>query len=164
MRNDHLRTSKVGVELIASFEGCRLKPYQDAVGVWTIGYGHTGPGTKNMQLHNVAEAKALLAKDLKRYEEMVRRLVRVSLTQHQFDALVSAVYNLGPIVITDSQSTLARHLNAKHFARAANHFLDWDRAGGQVLSGLLRRRKAERALFLKGCTRRIRVAARTGIR
>lgn len=164
MRNDHFRTSKRGVELIASFEGCRLEPYQDVVGVWTVGYGHTGPGTRNIHLKNVAEAKALLARDLKVYEESVKRLVHVALTQHQFDALVSLVYNVGPIVLDPAHSTLARRLDSKHFARAANHFLDWNRAGGRVLAGLTRRRRAERHLFLLGCSRRTRLAARTGIR
>lgn len=154
--------SKAGVDLIAGFEGCRLQPYQDVVGVWTVGYGHTGAGTQQMSLKSVAEAKALLAQDLTIYVAGVRKLVKVPVTQHQFDALVSFAYNLGVGAL--GGSTLLERLNGGHYAMAANQFLSWDMAGGKHLLGLTRRRKAERALFLAGSNQKTRAAAATGVR
>ncbi|WP_084270136.1 lysozyme [Patulibacter minatonensis] len=145
-----MKISDAGVELIKEFEGFSSRPYRDAVGVWTIGYGHiegVGPSSPHLTL---AEGKALLARDLDRkYAPYVNVLVNagVKLTQHQFDALVSLVYNCGPGAIVAS-STVGRALRAGRMHAAADGFLLWNKAGGSVLAGLTRRRKAERALFL----------------
>lgn len=140
-----LRTSKRGLELIASFEGFRSKPYRDAVGIWTIGFGHThavGPNTKPITR---VEGLRLLAQDVRAAEDAVRRLVRVKLSQGEFDALVSFTYNVGAGAL--ASSTLLRRLNGGHRILAGREFLKWDKAGGRVLEGLARRRRAERHVF-----------------
>lgn len=144
---DRPRTiSSAGIALIASFEGFVGHPYRDAVGVWTIGYGHTagvGPNTPNI---TQAQAQALLRRDLEHtYVPPVRRVK--GLNQHQFDALVSVVYNLGPGVIGPGH-TLGDALARGDLRAAADAILLYDKAGGRTLPGLTRRRKAERQLFL----------------
>lgn len=140
-------TGAQGIDLIKHFEGLRLTRYLDAVGKPTIGYGHlilpherfAGPIT-------ASQAEALLRKDLRSAELALRKLVRVPITQQQFDALMAFVFNLGAGRLRSS--TLLRYLNAGATARAADQFLVWNKAGGQPLAGLTRRRQAERKLFL----------------
>ncbi|HAV1453484.1 TPA: lysozyme [Enterobacter hormaechei subsp. steigerwaltii] len=145
-----MQTSEKGIALIKEFEGCKLTAYQDSVGVWTIGYGWTQPvdGKPIRAGMTIKQetAERLLKTGLVSYESDVSRLVKVSLTQGQFDALVSFTYNLGARSL--STSTLLRKLNAGDYATAADEFLRWNKAGGKVLNGLTRRREAERALFL----------------
>ena len=145
-----MQTSEKGIALIKQFEGCRLTAYQDSVGVWTIGYGWTKPvdGKPIRAGMTIKQetAERLLKTGLVSYENDVSRLVKVDLTQGQFDALVSFTYNLGARSL--STSTLLRKLNAGDYAGAADEFLRWNKAGGKVLNGLTRRREAERALFL----------------
>ena len=145
-----MQTSDKGIALIKQFEGCKLTAYQDSVGVWTIGYGWTQPvdGKPIRAGMTIKQetAERLLKTGLVSYERDVSRLVKVSLTQGQFDALVSFTYNLGARSL--STSTLLRKLNAGDYAGAADQFLRWNKAGGKVLNGLTRRREAERALFL----------------
>lgn len=155
-------TSEAGVRRIETFEGLELKAYPDpGTGgePWTIGYGHTGgvkPGEKITQ----ADAEKFLRADLHTAEEAIRTHVKVPLSQKQFDALVSLIYNIG--VGSFYRSTILYHLNAGHYARAANHFLDWRNAGGRPI--LLERRKIERSVFLSGSNRGTRIVARTGVR
>lgn len=131
-------TNQAGLQLIESFEGLRLTSYQDSVGVWTIGYGHTlgvGPGQTITQ----PQAQAFLQQDLQIAEAGVNRL-GLNLTDNQFAALVSFTFNLG-----------AGNLNklmSQGLAAAPDRMLLFDHAGGKVLPGLTRRRQAERALFL----------------
>ena len=134
-----------GVKLIKSFEGMELEAYQDAVDVWTIGYGHTKTVEPGMAITE-AKAEALLRQDLEEFEEAVTEAVQVSINPNQFSALVSFCFNLG--VGSLFQSTLLKLLNQGDFQGAADQFPRWNKAGGQVLEGLTRRRKAERALFL----------------
>lgn len=145
-----MQTSEKGIALIKEFEGCKLTAYQDSVGVWTIGYGWTQPvdGKPIRAGMTIKQetAERLLKTGLVSYESDVSRLVKVSLTQWQFDALVSFTYNLGARSL--STSTLLRKLNAGDYAGAADEFLRWNKAGGKILNGLTRRREAERALFL----------------
>ncbi|HIC2869530.1 TPA: lysozyme [Enterobacter kobei] len=145
-----MQTSDKGIALIKQFEGCKLTAYQDSVGVWTIGYGWTKPvdGKPIRAGMTIKQetAERLLKTGLVSYEGDVSRLVKVGLTQGQFDALVSFTYNLGARSL--STSTLLRKLNAGDYAGAADEFLRWNKAGGKVLNGLTRRREAERALFL----------------
>lgn len=145
-----MQTSEKGIAVIKQFEGCKLTAYQDSVGVWTIGYGWTQPvdGKPIRAGMTIKQetAERLLKTGLVSYESDVSRLVKVSLTQGQFDALVSFTYNLGARSL--STSTLLRKLNAGDYAGAADEFLRWNKAGGKVLNGLARRREAERALFL----------------
>lgn len=145
-----MQTSDKGIALIKQFEGCKLTAYQDSVGVWTIGYGWTHPvdGKPIRAGMTIKQetAERLLKTGLVSYESDVSRLVKVGLTQGQFDALVSFTYNLGARSL--STSTLLRKLNAGDYAGAADEFLRWNKAGGKVLNGLTSRREAERALFL----------------
>ncbi|MGD1855998.1 MAG: lysozyme [Leptolyngbyaceae cyanobacterium] len=139
------QTNSSGVNLIKSFEGLRLKAYQDAVGVWTIGYGTTR-GVKPGQEITEAQAEALIKTDLTRFERDVSQAVRISINDNQFAALVSFTYNVGSGAMRSS--TLLRKLNRRDINGAANEFPRWNRAGGRILAGLTRRRNAERALFL----------------
>lgn len=145
-----MQTSEKGIALIKQFEGCKLTAYQDSVGVWTIGYGWTqlvdGKPIRAGMTIKQETAERLLKTGLVSYESDVSRLVKVGMTQGQFDALVSFTYNLGARSL--STSTLLRKLNAGDYAGAADEFLRWNKAGGKVLNGLTRRREAERALFL----------------
>lgn len=140
-----MRTSQKGVGLIKSFEGLRLKSYQDSVGVWTIGYGTTRGITAGMSINN-EQAERMLANDIGRFEPEIERLVKVGLSQNQWDALMSFIYNLGAANL--ASSTLLKLLNSGDYAGAAEQFPRWNKAGGQVLAGLTKRRASERAIFL----------------
>lgn len=139
-----MHTSQKGLDLIKSFEGLRLSAYRCPADIPTIGYGTTS-GVKMGDTITKERAEELLREDVKRFEAQVFRLVKVPLSQGQFDALVSFVYNLGAGNL--SNSTLLRLLNAGDYAGAAAQFDRWTKAGGKVLPGLVRRRAAERALF-----------------
>lgn len=140
-----MRTSQKGVSLIKSFEGLRLQSYQDSVGVWTIGYGATRGITAGMAIIS-EQAERMLVNDIGRFEPEIERLVKVPLNQAQWDALMSFTYNLGAANL--GSSTLLKLLNAGDYASAAEQFPRWNKAGGQVLAGLTKRRLAERAMFL----------------
>ncbi|MFJ2455290.1 lysozyme [Pseudomonas protegens] len=140
-----MRISQRGVALIKSFEGLRLSSYQDSVGVWTIGYGTTRGVTAGMRI-TADQAERMLQNDISRFEPDLDRLVKVPLSQNQWDALMSFTYNLGATNL--ASSTLLKLLNGGDYAGAADQFPRWNKAGGQVLAGLTRRRAAERAMFL----------------
>ena len=139
-----MKISQEGVNLIKHFEGCRLEAYKCPAGVWTIGYGHT-KGVKEGDAIEQEAAEAFLIEDLEAFEQAVARLVKVPLTQQQFDALVSFTFNLGAGNL--AASTLLRKLNNYQYAEVPEQMMRWVRAGGQVLDGLVRRRAAEAALF-----------------
>lgn len=148
-----MQTSDKGIALIKGFEGCRLTAYPDpgtGGAPWTIGYGWTypvdGKPIKPGMKIDQATADRLLKTGLVSYENDVLKLVKVKLSQNQFDALVSFAYNVGSRAL--STSTLLKKLNAGDIKGAADEFLRWNKAGGKVLNGLTRRREAERALFL----------------
>lgn len=140
-----MQTSNTGIELIKRFEGCRLNAYQDSVGVWTIGYGHTKNVKKGM-LITQDQADKFLKEDLKVYENYVKTYVSYNINQNQFDALVSFTYNVGGGNL--QKSTLLVYLNQGKITFAANEFDKWTYAGGKKLTGLVNRRKAEKELFL----------------
>ena len=147
MTNNPTVTGEAGLRLIKEFEGLRLAKYLDAVGKWTIGYGHLILPNENYdQPISLDVANALLRADLKRTEEGVRNSVTVAINQNQFDALVSFAFNLG--VGNLKSSTLLRLLNEGNIFAAADQFLRWNKAGGRELPGLTRRRRAERGLFI----------------
>ena len=136
--------SNKGTDLIRNFEGFRSHAYQDATGVWTIGYGHT----KNVQPTDVisaAQGYSMLRNELIEYENYVNTLVKVPLYQHQFDALVSWTYNLGPTNLKNS--TLLEVLNKGRYDLVPDEIRRWNRAGGKELEGLTRRREAEALMF-----------------
>ena len=142
--DNEMETSENGIELIKEFEGRRLVAYQDSVGVWTIGYGHTKDVWED-RLIIKKTADRLLAEDLAEFEKYVDNLVDVPLTQNQFDALVAWTFNLGPTNL--SESTLLKKLNAGDYDSVPSEMKRWNKAGGEVLEGLIRRREAEAALF-----------------
>ena len=145
-----MKISNTGINLIRGFEDLRLKAYDDGVGVWTIGYGTTainGVAVKKGDTCTVDQAKSYMAQDLKKFESAVNTAVKVTLNQNQFDALVSLTYNIG--IGAFKSSTLLMLLNAKDYKRAAEQFPRWNRGGGRVLNGLIKRRKIEMVLFLK---------------
>ena len=143
---------KAGLDLIKSFEGFRSKPYRDSVGVWTIGYGSTHypdgrPVTKFDRPLTKKEASNLMKFEINHhYARKVDHYVTENTTQNQFDAMVSFAYNLGVGAL--HKSSLLKYHNAKRVHKAAKEFTKWNHAGGRVLKGLTRRRKAERDLFL----------------
>lgn len=148
---EEVKTSQDGINLIKFFEGLRTKAYLDSVGIPTIGYGHT-KGVKLGMMITETKAEELLKKDLEYFENKVLDLVKVNLLQNQFDALVSFTFNLGEGSL--KKSTLLKKLNSTVFFRKeelesiANEFLKWNKAGGKVLTGLTKRRIAEKMMFL----------------
>lgn len=140
-----MKTSDAGITLVKSSEGLKLVAYKCPAGIWTNGYGHTGPDVTPGMVITQVQADALLARDLERFEAGVARLVKVPLNQNQFDALVCFSFNLGLGALQGS--TLLRLLNAGDYAGAAAQFPRWNKAGGKELPGLTRRRAAEQSLF-----------------
>jgi lysozyme len=134
-----------GFELTKQFEGLRLSAYQDQGGVWTIGYGHTGPNVYGGLTITEDQADQLLASDIAGAVTAVNNAVTAEISQEQFDALVDFVFNLGAASLLTS--TLLRDVNSGDFADAAPEFLKWDHCKGVVIPGLLRRRQAEMELF-----------------
>ena len=145
MSKQVMRTSEVGIKLIKGFESLRLKAYQDSVGVWTIGYGHTGEDVQAGMRISTDEAETLLKHDLRRFEAGVSLFVRPELNQNEFDALVSFTFNVG--LGAFGKSTMQRLINEGRWVEAAEEFPKWNKAGGKILSGLIKRRAAERELF-----------------
>ncbi|HLL72723.1 MAG TPA: lysozyme [Pyrinomonadaceae bacterium] len=165
--------NQAGLDLIKSFEGIldgnpatsNLDPYLDPVGIWTIGWGHAivvgkdflrgkENKAKAFALYpgglTIPEAETLLRADVMDKCRDVDSLVKVSLNDNQYAAIVSFTFNLG--VGNLKQSTLLKKLNAGDFEGAANEFRKWNKAGGRVLAGLTRRREAEAALFRRPVT------------
>ena len=150
-KQQNKQTSSVGINLIISFEDLKLDAYDDGVGVWTIGYGTTvypnGVRVKQGDKCTLGQAKEYFAHDLNRFEKTVNQSVKVSINQNQFDALVSLTYNIGEQAFKDS--TLLAKLNKGDYLGAADQFPRWNKGGGEVMKGLVRRRADERVLFLK---------------
>jgi len=136
--------SKKGIELLTYFEGLKLEAYQDSVGVWTIGYGHT-KNVAEMDKITKSQAEDMLKTELIEYQGYITNLVKVKLTQGQFDSLVCWVYNLGPTNL--SNSTLLKLLNQGDKFLIPEQIRRWNKAGGRVLKGLVRRREAEALMF-----------------
>ena len=144
--SSNMVTSDNGRNLIKKFEGCSLTAYQDSVGVWTIGYGHTANVYYGETITS-SEADALLASDLKTFENGVNKYTSgVSLTQNQFDALVSFSYNVG--LANLKNSTLLKKVKANPKDKAIEtEFRRWVYAGGKILQGLVNRRAEEAKLY-----------------
>lgn len=138
------------VNLIKKYEGCQLSAYPDISGIWTIGYGWTGKVNGSYPHSNMhitkAMAESLLIESLNDYCSSVSQRVKVSLSQHQFDALVCLSYNIGNNAF--SKSTLLKKLNDGDYLGAADEFLRWDKVEGKQIAGLSKRRIEERLLFL----------------
>lgn len=134
------------IEFIKGFEEFEPLPYLCPARVWTIGYGTTRGITAHTPSITEQQAYALLMGDVRKCEKTIYKLITRPLNQNQFDALVSFVYNLGGGAL--QRSTLRRKLNRGEIGDAANEFLKWVRAEGVILKGLVRRRQAERLMFL----------------
>lgn len=135
-----MQVSKKGLELIKKYEGCRLKAYKCPAGVWTIGYGHTA-GVKAGQAITQEQAEQYLKADMVKYEGYVKKYVTLTLNQNQFDALVSFTYNCGP-------GNLQKLIQNRNHAQIANALPLYNKGAGKVLTGLVKRRAEEKALFL----------------
>lgn len=139
-----MNISEEGLSLIKKFEGLELEAYKCAAGVLTIGYGHTA-GVQEGDVWSEAQANEQLEIDMEEYAGYINDLVSCPLSQNQFDALVSWVYNLGPANL--KASTLLKKLNAGDYADVPHQIKRWNKACGKVLEGLIRRREAEALLF-----------------
>ena len=145
-----MKVNDKGFALICEFEGCRTEAYQDPVGVWTIGFGHTsaagppcvGPGVTVTR----AEATGILMRDLETFSAGVKSAITAPLNDNQFSALVSFAFNVG--LGNFRSSSVLRSVNACRFDQVPADLALWVKAGGKVLPGLIRRRAAEAALFL----------------
>jgi lysozyme len=153
--NDHLSLSPAGANLVKAFENClapagkgKFKAYLCPAGVLTIGWGHTNHHGRRFDASSIwtqRECDDAFDDDMAGFEAAVRKLVKVDLDQHQFDALVSFAYNCGEGNLR--KSTLLRKLNRGDFDGAAREFPKWNKGGGKVLRGLVRRRASEALLF-----------------
>lgn len=139
------RLNSEGYEIIKQHEGLRLDAYQDVAGYWTIGYGHLIQPDENYQSITIEMATALLIEDVARFEKAVNKNVKVPLTQNMFNALVSFAFNVG--VAAFEKSTLLQKLNKGDYIGANEELKRWVYAGGEVYSGLEKRREQEQRLF-----------------
>lgn len=144
-----MKTHEKGLELIKSFEGCKLTSYRDQAGIWTIGYGHT-KGVKPNDKITQAQADAFLQEDLKEAENAVNILVKAKINPNMFDALVAFTFNVG--VGAFKGSTLLRLLNEGKYTEASDQFARWNKVTvngkKEISKGLIRRREAEQKLFM----------------
>ncbi|WP_144755563.1 lysozyme [Bartonella saheliensis] len=146
------KISKEGLALIKKWEGLRLSAYEDVIGVWAIGYGHTSAvGTphvhKDMRITE-EEAEKILCQDLQQFEYIVEQTVTVPLNDEQFAALVSFSYNIGTEAFRNS--TLLKKLNKGNYEAVPTELQKWTRVGGKRLRGLVNRRAAEAGLWVQG--------------
>jgi lysozyme len=139
-----VNVSERGLDLIRDFEKCRLKAYRDSGGTWTIGYGHTA-GVRKGDTITQAQADAFLKADAAATVHAVNGMVKVPVSQCQFDALVDFAFNCGANALM--HSTLLKKLNAGDYDGAAAEFLRWDHDNGQQVAGLTKRRTADKTLF-----------------
>lgn len=138
--------SENATKLIASFEGYRDRAYQDQGGIWTIGYGHT-KGVKEGDTCDESAAMTMLDADILVVDKAIARLCPVPLSQDEYDALTSLIFNIG--IGNFAHSTVLNELIRGDYQKAADAILLWDKVHGVDNPGLLRRRQAERLLFLK---------------
>lgn len=139
-----MKVGEQGLKLIKRFEGLRLETYKCPADVWTIGYGHTKTAKPGQRITE-SKAEELLKEDLEWVEEAIEKNVKVDLTQGQFDALASWVYNLGETNLRNS--TLLKVLNAGKYSEVPQQMVRWNKSGGKILKGLTRRRRAEADLW-----------------
>ncbi len=146
-----MKTSDAGIKLIKHFEGTKLVAYKCPAGKWTLGTGSTfwpnGEPVKEGDTVTEEGAEELLKATLSKFEQGIDKVVVVLLNQNQYDALVAFSFNVG--VAAFSGSTLLKLLNQKKYLEAANEFPKWNKIAGKVSNGLVRRREAERGLFLQ---------------
>ena len=147
MSNKTILTSQYGINLIKRFEGFSAAPYICAGGKATIGYGHVILQGENYKYITEFEAEEILKSDLSKSEASILRNISVTLLQNQFDALVSLVFNIGGAAF--QRSTLRQKINSTCVDEdVAHEFMRWIYAGGNILSGLIKRRAAEVELYI----------------
>lgn len=137
---------ELAADFIEEFEGRKLKAYKCTSGVWTIGVGHT-KNVKQGDIISNDEATRLFHLDLHSHANGLASAVKVPVTKNQFIALLSLAFNIG--VTAARNSDAVKHLNNYEYQNSADAFLNWRRSGGVICPGLVRRRNAERKLFLK---------------
>jgi len=136
--------SEKGLQLLKHYEGCELNAYRCSADVLTIGYGHTKGVTEDMVITQ-EEADQMLQDEMPEYESYINDMVTVDLNQDQFDAMVCWVYNLGSGNL--ASSTLLKVLNEGDYEAVPEQMKRWNKAGGKVLNGLIKRRDSEAKLF-----------------
>lgn len=146
-----MKINKAAVNLVKEFEGLKLEAYYDPVGVVTIGYGYTnlagfGPGVKIGDRWSEQMAEEMLAKGLEKFAAEIRPLFKRIPNENQFGAMVSLAYNIGTGAF--ARSTCLKRFNTGDVAGAAEALTWFNKAGGNVMRGLVRRREAEKTLFL----------------
>lgn len=139
-----MKISQRGIDLIKRFEGCKLTAYQDVAGIWTIGYGHT-LGVHPAQVITQQQAEQFLVDDIEPVELTIGIAVTAGLSQNQYDALCSFVFNVGGAAFR--ASTMLKMINSGDYTGAASQFSRWNHANGKVVDGLTARRAAESQLF-----------------
>lgn len=140
-----MHISEKGIQFIIKEEGLRLKAYRCQAGVWTIGVGHTA-GVKQGDTITQERAYELLKRDLKGFEDVLNENIQAQLKQHEFDSLMSFIFNVGAGAF--KKSTLLKKLNNKE--DITEEFKKWKYGGGRVLPVLVARRKRELILFKEG--------------
>lgn len=147
-----MKMTEEGLALIRHFEGFRGTAYRDAVGVWTIGYGHTSmagpPQVKPGQVMSRESAAHILVQDVEMFAKGVADAVLVLLSDAQFSALVSFAYNVG--LGAFRKSSVLKAVNAGDVAAVSRRLNLWVKAGGRTLPGLVKRRAAEGGMFAEG--------------
>ena len=139
-----MRASQTLIDAIKKFESCVLDAYQDSVGVWTIGYGHT-EGVKKGDRITLYQAEKFLKGDLAKFEPVANKCKRIA-TQGQYDAVFDFIYNCGPK--NWESSTLKKYIEGSHKTwEIQEQFLRWVNAGGKKLGGLVSRRIWEAARY-----------------
>lgn len=142
-----MRIGENGLSLIKHYEGCKLKSYLCPAGVWTIGYGHTGMVMKGMEITQ-EQAVDMLKGDIARFESNINSL-KLDLSQHQFDALVCIIFNIG-FGNFKTSTLLKRVASCDTPENIKEAFMMWVKAKGITLSGLVKRRTSEAELFNTG--------------
>lgn len=150
-----MSVNKATLDLIKQFEGCKLTAYKDIVGIWTIGYGTTaaaGLGIEPAKGMIITQERAedLLRQGIDKFAAKVDELITAKVNQNERGAVICLAYNIGCGAL--SKSTVLRELNAGNKDRAAAAFKMWNKAGGEIVQGLVNRRNAEVTLFLTPVT------------
>jgi lysozyme len=140
-----MKLNNGGITFIKKFESCRLSAYKDSKGVWTVGWGHTGKDVDSSTTFTQMQADIAFINDASKAVNAVNNLVKQLISQNEFNALVSFVYNVGEGNF--KSSTLLKELNNGNYVAAADEFPKWNHSGGIVVNGLTKRRLAEKALF-----------------
>ena len=147
--NKELSINEAGKELIKSYEGLRLKAYQDSGGIWTTGYGHTGADVHPGMVISKERAEELFDKDIEKFQLGILHLLtdKENTNPNQFSAMVSLAYNIG--LGAFGKSSVLRFHNQGQFQKASSAFGLWNKVNGEILQGLAKRRTAESSLYNK---------------